>query len=56
MYGVFGYASIDAHEKWMKTADGRRAGEASKKNSRPSVKVPGVDPGIGYFHVEFFEV
>jgi hypothetical protein len=56
LYGMFGYASIDVHEKWMETADGRRAGEASKKNLRPGVEFPGVDPGTGYFHVEFFEV
>jgi hypothetical protein len=56
LYGVFGYASIDVHEKWMETPEGRRAGEASKKNLRPGVEVPGVDPGIGYFHVEFYEV
>jgi hypothetical protein len=42
LYGVFGYASIGVHEKWMETPEGRRAGEASKKNLRPGVEVPGV--------------
>jgi hypothetical protein len=56
LYGVFEYASIDVHEKWMETPEGRRAGEASKKKLRPGVEVPGVDPRTGYFHVEFFEV
>lgn len=56
LYGVFGYASIDVHMKWMETPEGRGAGEASKKNLRPGVEVPGVDSGTGYFHVEFFEV
>jgi hypothetical protein len=56
LYGVFGYASIDVHEKWMETLEGKRAGEASKKNLRHGVEVPGVDPRTGYFHVEFFEV
>ena len=56
LYGVFGYASIDVHEKWMETPEGRRDGEASKKNLKPGIEVPGVDPETGYFHVEFFEV
>jgi hypothetical protein len=56
LYGVFGYASIDVHEKWMETPEGRRAGEVSKKNLRPGVEVSGVDPGTGYVHVGFFEV
>jgi hypothetical protein len=54
--GVFGYGSIGVHEKWMETPEERRVGEANKKNLRPGVEVPGVDPGTGYFHVEFFEV
>jgi hypothetical protein len=56
LYGVFRYASIDVHMKWMEAPEGKRAGEASKKNMRPGIEVPGVDPRTGYFHVEFFDV
>lgn len=56
LFGVFGYASIDAHMAWRATPEGRRAGKEAKLGStKPATTIPGVDAETGYFHVHFQE-
>jgi hypothetical protein len=54
IYGVFGYASVDAHMQWRETPEAKKYGEPSD-TVLPAVIVPGIDPKTGYFHVKFQE-